>query len=141
VPAGVDDGNMMRLAGEGNAGSRGGSAGSLYVVLSVGRHHYFVRDGDNVIYELPVSFTQAALGAEVEVPTLYGKSTLKIPAGSQTGRVFRLKDKGIAHLHGSGHGDQLIRLLVVTPESLTREQRRLFEELAKSLGSAKRSDS
>ncbi len=140
VPAGVDDGNGIRLSGEGDAGLRGGSAGNLYVVLSVAKHRFFTRDGDDVVYELPISFAQAALGDEVEVPTLYGKSQLKIPSGSQTGKVFRLKDKGIPHLHGSGCGDQLVRLLVVTPESLTKEQRRLFEELAKSLGSIKRVD-
>jgi molecular chaperone DnaJ len=134
VPAGVDNGNGIRLSGEGDAGSRGGSPGNLYVMLSVARHEFFTREGQNVIYELPVNFAQAALGTEVEVPTLYGKSKLKIPSGSQTGKVFRLKDRGIPHLHGSGCGDQLVKLLVVTPESLTREQRKLFEELAKSLG-------
>ena len=138
VPAGVDDGNGIRLSGEGDAGLRGGSSGNLYVVLSVARHEFFTRDGDDVVYELPVNFAQAALGAEVEVPTLYGKSKLKIPSGSQTGKAFRLKDKGIPHLHSSGRGDQLVKLLVVTPESLTKEQRRLFEELAKSLGSVRR---
>jgi molecular chaperone DnaJ len=138
VPAGVDDGNGIRLSGEGDAGSRGGSPGNLYVVLSVARHDFFTREGDDVIYELPINFAQAALGAEVEVPTLYGKSQLKIPSGSQTGKVFRLKDKGIPHLHRGGRGDQLVRLLVVTPESLNKEQRRLFEELARSLGPTKR---
>ena len=138
VPAGVDDGTAIRLSGEGDAGTRGGSAGNLYVVLSVAKHEFFTREGDYVIYELPVNFAQAALGTEVEVPTLYGNGKLKIPPGSQTGKVFRLKDKGIPHLHGSGRGDQLVKLLVVTPESLTREQRQLFEELAKSLGSIRR---
>lgn len=134
VPPGVDDGSGIRLSGEGDAGSRGGSPGNLYVVLSVAKHEFFTRDVDDVIYELPVNFAQAALGTEVAVPTLYGKSQLKIPSGSQTGKVFRLKDKGIPHLHRSGRGDQLVRLRVVTPESLTKEQRRMFEELAKSLG-------
>lgn len=134
VPPGVDDGNGIRLSGEGDAGSRGGSPGNLYVMLSVAKHEFFTRDGDDVIYELPVNFAQAALGDEVEVPTLYGKSQVKIPSGSQTGKVFRLKDKGIPHLHRGGRGDQLVRLRVVTPESLTKEQRRMFEELAKSLG-------
>jgi molecular chaperone DnaJ len=107
-------------------------------MLSVARHAFFTRDGDNVVYELPVNFAQAALGDEVEVPTLYGQSNLKIPPGSQSGKVFLLKDKGIPHLHKSGRGDQLVRLTVVTPESLTKEQRRLFEELAKSMGPARR---
>jgi molecular chaperone DnaJ len=138
VPAGVDDGNGIRLSGEGDAGGRGGSAGNLYVVISVARHELFTREGDAVLFELPVNFAQAALGAEVEVPTLYGQSKLKIPPGSQTGKILRLKDKGIPHLRGSGRGDQVVRLLVVTPESLTKEQRQLFEELAKSLGTGKK---
>jgi molecular chaperone DnaJ len=137
VPAGIDDGNGIRLSDEGDAGSRGGSAGNLYVVISVGRHEYFTREGDDVIYELPVNFAQAALGTEVEVPTLYGDSKLKIPAGSQNGRVFKLNNKGIPHLRGSGRGDQLVVLRVMTPESLNKEQRRLFEELARSLEKGK----
>jgi molecular chaperone DnaJ len=107
-------------------------------MLSVERHKYFVREGDDIVYDLPVNFAEAALGIEVEVPTLYGKSKVKIPSGSQTGKIFRLKDRGIAHLHGSGRGDQQVRLQVVTPESLNKEQRKLFEELAKSLGPIKR---
>jgi len=138
VPPGVDDGNGIKLRGEGDAGSRGGTPGNLYVVLSVAKHEFFVREGDNVLFELPVNFAQAALGTEVEVPTLYGNEKLKIPAGSQTGKVFRLKDKGIPHLHGSGRGDHLVRLVVVTPESLNKEQRKLFEELAKNLGPVKK---
>jgi molecular chaperone DnaJ len=138
VPAGVADGNGIKMRGEGDAGSRGGSPGSLYVMLSVAAHDYFTRDGDDVIYELPVNFAEAALGAETEVPTLYGKSKLKIPSGSQTGKIFHLKGKGIAHLNGHGYGDELVRLRVVTPESLNREQRQLFEELAKSMGPLKR---
>ena len=135
VPAGIDDGNGIRISGEGEAGYRGGPAGNLYVMISVKPHELFTREGDNVLYELSVNFAQAALGGEAEVPTLHGASKLKIPAGSQTGKVFRLKDKGIPHLHGMGHGDQMVVLRVVTPESLTKEQRRLFEELAKSLES------
>jgi molecular chaperone DnaJ len=141
VPAGVDDGNTIRLSGEGDAGWRGASAGDLYVVLSVAKHKFFNREGDNIIFELPINFAQAALGAEVEVPTLYGKSKLKIAAGSQSDEIIRLKDRGIPHLHGSGRGDQLVRLLVITPESLTKEQRRLFEELAKSFGPPRRASS
>jgi molecular chaperone DnaJ len=138
VPAGVDDGNGIKLRGEGDAGSRGGSPGSVYVMLSVSSHDFFVREGDDVIYELPVSFAEAALGTEINVPTLYGDTKLKIPAGSQTDRVFRLKDKGIAHVHGSGRGDQMVRLRVITPDSLNKEQRKLFEQLAKSMGPLKR---
>ncbi|MFC2002078.1 molecular chaperone DnaJ [Chloroflexota bacterium] len=134
IPAGVDDGSEMRLRGEGEAGARGGSPGDLYIVLSVLKHEIFIRDGNDILFELPLNFAQAALGVEVEVPTLHGKSKLKIPSGSQTGKVFRLKDKGIPHLHRNGRGDQMVRLFVVTPDSLTKQQRQLFEELAKTMG-------
>ena len=140
IPAGVDDGSEMRLRGEGEAGARGGSPGDLYVVLSVLKHEFFIRDGDDIIFELPANFAQAALGVEVEVPTLHGKSKLKIPSGSQTGKVFRLKDKGIPHLHRNGYGDQMVRLFVVTPDSLTKQQRQLFEELAKTMGPIKKAN-
>jgi len=136
IPAGVDDGSQIRLRGEGEAGTRGGPSGNLYVTLSVKQHKFFTRDGDDILYELPINFAQAALGTELEVPTLDGKAKLKVPAGSQTGEVFRLKNKGIPHLHRSGRGDQLVTLFVVTPDSLTKKQRQLLEELASSLGSA-----
>lgn len=138
IPAGIDDGFQIRLSGEGDAGGRGGSRGDLYVALSVKPHDFFLRDGYDVIFELPVNFAQAALGIEVEVPTLHGGSKLRIPAGSQTGSVFRLKGKGIPHLRDDGRGDQLVKLAVVTPDSLTKKQRSMFEELAKTLGPAKR---
>jgi molecular chaperone DnaJ len=134
IPAGVDDGNGIRMTGEGDAGIRGGTAGNLYVVVSVKKHHLFTREADDVIYELPVNFAQAALGTDVAVPTLHGENKLKIPSGSQTGKVFRMKGSGVPHLRGGGRGDQLVVLRVVTPESLNKEQRKLFEELAKSLG-------
>ncbi len=138
IPAGVDDGNQLRLRGEGNAGTRGGPSGDLLVVISVREHDYFDREGDNIIYELPVNFAQAALGTEVEVPTLEGNAPLKVPAGCQAGTVIRLKGKGMPHLNGRGRGDQLVTVDVVTPESLNREQRRLFEELADSLDGNKK---
>jgi molecular chaperone DnaJ len=137
VPAGIDEGNGIRISGEGEAGSRGGSAGNLYVMISVKEHDYFKRNDDNVIYELPVNFAQAALGVELEVPTLHGAVKMKIPSGSQAGKVFRLRDKGIPHLHGMGRGDQMVVLRVMTPESLTKEQKKLFEELSKSLDGGK----
>ncbi len=137
IPAGIDDRNAIRMTGEGDAGYRGGPAGNLYVEISVAKHKFFTREGDSIIYELPVNVAQAALGTEVEVPTLYGQSKLKIPSGSQTGKIFRMKDKGIPHLHGMGRGDQLVILRVVTPESLNKEQKKLFEELGKSLGQPK----
>jgi molecular chaperone DnaJ len=138
VPAGVDEGNGIRITAEGEAGFRGGSAGNLYVMISIKPHEYFTREGENVIYELPVNFAQAALGVEMEVPTLHGPAKLKIPAGSQSGKVFRMRDKGIPHLHSMGHGDQMVVLKVVTPESLTKEQKRLFEELAQSMSPGKK---
>ena len=138
IPAGVEDGSRLRLSGEGEAGTRGGSSGNLYLTLSVKQHEFFQREGDNILYELPISFAQAALGDELEVPTLEDNVRLKFPAGSQSGEVLRLKNKGIPHLHGRGRGDQLVRLLVVTPESLTKKERQLFEELAKTMGTAKK---
>ncbi len=138
IPAGVEDGSRMRLSGEGEAGVRGNPSGNLYLSLSVKQHEFFIRDGNNIHYELPISFAQAALGAEVEVPTLDGSAKLKLPAGSQTGKVFRFKNKGVPHLHGRGHGDQLVRLLVITPDSLTKEQRQLFEKLAETLDPTKK---
>jgi len=133
IPAGVADGSQIRLSGEGQAGERGGASGNLYLTLRVLPHELFTREGDDILYELPLNFAQAALGAKVAVPTLYGEIELEVPAGSQTGKVFQLRGKGIAHLHRRGHGDQLVRLRVVTPEKLTKEQRRLFQELAQSL--------
>ena len=138
IPAGVDDGSRIRLSSEGDVGARGGSSGNLYLSLSVKQHELFTRDGDDILYELPINFAQATLGDEIEVPTLEGNTKLKLPAGSQTGQVFRLKGKGIPHLHGRGRGDQFVKLVVVTPDSLTKRQRQLFEELAKTLGLAKR---
>jgi len=138
IPAGVDDGTQIRLRGEGEAGTRGGSSGNLYITLSVRPHQFFTRDGDDTLYELAINFAQAALGAEVEVPTLDGEVKLKIPAGCQTGKVFQLKNKGIPHLHRSGRGDQLVTLRVVTPDKLTKKQRQLFQELANSLSPTKR---
>jgi len=138
VPAGVDTGTQLRLRGEGNAGTRGGPSGDLLVMIAVKEHEYFDREGDNVVYRLPVDFAQAALGTEVAVPTLEGDTLLKVPAGCQTGTVFRLKGRGIPHLNGRGRGDQLVAVDVVTPESLTKEQRRLFEELADSMAVGKK---
>ncbi|MEE9521000.1 MAG: molecular chaperone DnaJ [Dehalococcoidales bacterium] len=137
IPAGVDDNSQVRLRGEGQAGTRSGHSGDLYITLAVEEHELFQRDGDDIIYELPINFAQAALGAQVEVPTIDGKkSKLKVPAGSQTGKVFRLKNKGVPHLRRRGHGDQLVTLLVVTPDSLSKKQRQLFQELADTLGPA-----
>ena len=137
IPPGIETGTRVRLSGEGDAGTKGGPAGNLYVNLTVKEHKLFIRDEDDILYDLPINFAQAALGVEVDVPTLSGDVKLKIPAGSQAGQVFKLKNKGIPHLNGHGQGSQLVRLKVVTPESLTKKQRQLFEELAKDLGPAK----
>jgi len=134
IPAGVDNGSQIRLSGEGEAGTRGGPAGDIYITLLVKEHPFFTRRNDDIIYELPVNFAQAALGTEVEVPTLKGNARLKIPAGSQTGQVFKLKGQGVPHLRGGGRGDQLISLFVATPDSLTKKQRQLLEELGEELG-------
>ena len=134
VPAGVDDGSRIRLSNEGEAGIRGGPPGNLYVTLSVEQHELFTREGNTVLYTLPINFAQAALSAEIEVPTLDGATRLKIPAGSQTGDILHLKGKGIPHLRRNGRGDQLVTLFVATPDSLTKKQRQLLEELADSLG-------
>ncbi|MFC1992364.1 molecular chaperone DnaJ [Chloroflexota bacterium] len=135
IPPGVNDGAHIRLSGEGEAGTRGGPSGDLYITLSMLEHEFFMREGDDILYELPINFAQAAIGGEVEIPTLDGKTGFKIPAGSQTGTTFRLKGKGIPHLHARGRGDQIVGLLVVTPDSLTEEQRQIFQKLAGSLGS------
>jgi molecular chaperone DnaJ len=138
IPAGIENGSQIRLSSEGAAGLRGGSAGDLYIAVSVQPHDLFLREGDSILYELPINFAQAALGAELDVPTLYGQARLHIPPGSQTGKVFRLKNQGMPRLHRAGHGDQLVKLFVATPDSLNKEQRQLFEQLAKTLSPARK---
>ena len=133
IPAGVDDGYRLRLEGEGSAGLNGGPDGDLYVSLSVKPHTFFRRDGSDILYELPINFAQAALGDVVKVPSLDGKLDLTIPAGTQNGRTFRFKGKGIPHVDGKGRGDLLVKVNVITPQHLDKNQRRLFEELAKVL--------
>jgi len=134
VPAGVDSGSRLKLRNEGEPGRNGGPSGDLYVVISVREHPLFVRQENDIICEVPISFPQAALGGEIEVPTLEGKMKLKIPHGTQSGTVMRLRGKGAPNLHGSGRGDQLVRLAVETPRKLTTKQRELLEEFARSSG-------
>jgi molecular chaperone DnaJ len=129
IPAGVDTGSRMRLAGEGEAGLRGGPPGDLYVVLTVKPHKTFRREGEDVYLELPVTFPQAALGAELEVPTIDGVEHVSIPEGTQSGTVVKLRGKGVPRLQGGGRGDQLVVIQVVTPQKITKEQRALLEKL------------
>lgn len=131
VPAGIDDGQIIRLTGQGEAAPRGGNTGDLYIVVHVKEHPDFKREGNNILYQLPVSFSQAALGDKVEVPTLDGPVKLKIPAGIQSGKIIRLKDKGIFYSGGDIKGDQLVEVIVETPKKLSRKQKKLMEELAK----------
>jgi molecular chaperone DnaJ len=130
IPAGVDDGINVRVTGEGEVSSRGGTPGNLYVILTVKPHPFFKRNSNDIIYEMPISFTQAALGAEMEVPTVDSKTTpLKIPPGTQSGRSFRLKNMGVPVVHSTARGDQHVIVKVVTPTNLSPEEKRLFEEL------------
>jgi molecular chaperone DnaJ len=135
VPAGVDSNSQIRISGEGEAGPRGGTHGNLYVTLDVQPHPYFVREGNDIILELQINVAQAALGDEVQVPTIDGDEKLKIPSGTQTGQVFRLRGKGVPFLRQSGRGDQVIIARVIIPKKLSEHQRKLFEELAQTLDS------
>jgi molecular chaperone DnaJ len=131
IPGGVDSGQQIRLSGEGESGPKGGPAGNLYVVLEVKPHRFFKREGSDIFFELPICFAQAALGDQVEVPTIDGSEMLTVPAGTQTGKTFRLREKGIPHLRGMGRGDEYVTVRVRTPTQLSPRERYLFEELAK----------
>jgi molecular chaperone DnaJ len=130
IPAGVDSGARLRSSGNGEAGMRGGTPGDLYVILHVKRHDVFERDGDDLVCEVPIRFVDAALGAEVEVPTLTGKAQIRIPAGTQNGTVFRLKGKGVRNLHGHGTGDLHVRVHVEVPTHLNAAQKTKLQEFA-----------
>ncbi len=135
IPAGVDEGSQIRMRGEGEVGNEGGPPGDTYITISLKPHKLFRREGTDVIYNLPLNITQAALGDEIEVPTVEGKAKLKIPSGTQTGTVFKLKGKGFPHLPPrGGRGDQRVRVFVLTPRSLKGKERHLLQELAGSLG-------
>ncbi|WMC09462.1 molecular chaperone DnaJ [Oceanimonas pelagia] len=134
IPAGVDTGDRIRLSGEGEAGEAGAPAGDLYVQMHVREHDIFVRDGNNLYCEVPISFTSAALGGEVEVPTLDGRVKLKIPAETQTGRMFRLKGKGVRSARSGQLGDLVCKVYIETPVNLTEEQKELLRELEVSCG-------
>ena len=130
IPAGVDDGINVRVTGEGEAPPRGGTPGNLFVALTVKPHEFFKRQGTDILYDLPISFAQATLGDEVKVKTLDSEEMVKIPAGTQSGRTFRLKGKGVPVVHSSVRGDQLVTVKVVTPQSLTARQKELLREFA-----------
>jgi len=130
IPAGVEDGMRLRVAGEGEAGIAGGATGDLFVVIHVHPHPLFHREGADLECEVPISFVQAALGAEIDVPTLEGRVSMRVPEGTQNGKVMRLRGKGIPSLRGGGRGDQYVRIFVEVPSKLTQEQRELLEQFA-----------
>jgi molecular chaperone DnaJ len=134
VPAGVGDGARLRIRGEGEAGYHGGPSGDLYVEIYVKEHPFFKREGKDVFCEVPISFVQAALGTQIEIPTLEGKTTISIPSGTQSGQSFKLRGKGVASLNGKGKGDLFIKVQVEVPVKLTSKQKQLLEEFARSGG-------
>ena len=131
VPAGIQDGQSLRLTGEGEAGSPGARNGDLFVEIFVTPHDIFVRKGDDILLEFPISFSQAALGDKVDVPTIRENVTMKIPSGTQPGTVMKLKEEGVENVNGYGKGDQLVRIKVKTPNKLSSKQKKLFQDLAK----------
>lgn len=135
VPAGVDAETQIRLTGEGAPGSHGGPAGNLYVVMNIKPHEFFRRQGNDILLDLEVNVAQAALGADLSAPSVDGVESLRIPAGTESGTVFKMRGKGVPYLRRGGRGDQLVVVQVKTPQKLTDEQRRLFEQLAATLGS------
>lgn len=134
IPAGVDTGSRIRLAGEGEAGSRGGPNGDLYVYIEVKPHKFFERNGEDLFMEMPVTFIQAALGDEIKVPTLEGSASLKIPEGTQTHTLFRMRGLGISRLRGGGRGDLHVRVVVITPNKLNEEQKKILQQFGKISG-------
>ena len=134
IPGGVDTGTQIRLAGEGQPGVNGGPPGNLYLVVQVNPHRYFRRRDNDILLDLNINIAQATLGDEVKVPTVDGDSILKIPSGTQPGKIIRMRSKGVPYLRGNGRGDQLVIINVDIPKSLTHEQRELIEKLGKSLG-------
>jgi molecular chaperone DnaJ len=139
VPPGVDTGDRIRLAGEGEAGPDGGPNGDLYVQMDIRPHAIFEREGNNLYCEVPISFVDAALGGELEVPTLDGRVKLKVPEATQTGKLFRLRGKGVAPVRGGSPGDLLCRVLVETPVNLTHKQKDLLRDFKASMDGGKHS--
>ncbi|WP_112181357.1 MULTISPECIES: molecular chaperone DnaJ [Paraliobacillus] len=134
IPGGIDEGQQIRVTGQGEPGVNGGPPGDLYVVVQVRSHEFYKRDGDHIFCEMPITFAQAALGDEIEIPTVHGKVKLKVPAGTQTGKTFRLKGKGAPNVRGYGHGDQHVQMRVITPTNLSEQQKELLRELNEASG-------
>jgi molecular chaperone DnaJ len=132
VPPGINTGSRLRIVGEGDAGLRGARSGDLYAAIQVLPHEIFERHDDDIYCRVPISFSQAALGTEVVVPTLNGKLRMTVPAGTQTGKTFRVRGRGVPHLHGYGRGDEYVEVVVETPTKLTKRQKELLREMAKS---------
>ncbi|MDY6862191.1 MAG: molecular chaperone DnaJ [Thermodesulfobacteriota bacterium] len=130
IPAGVDTGFRLKIPGEGDPGERGGPPGDMYIIFQVAPHEFFEREGEHIFCRIPISFTQAALGAQIEVPTLKGTEKIQISEGTQTDSVFRLKGKGLPHIRGYGYGDQVIQVVLKTPTNLTDRQKELLKEFA-----------
>ena len=137
IPSGVDTGDRIRLTGEGQAGANGGPSGDLYVQVSVRDHAIFQRDGKHLYCEVPISFTDAALGGEIDVPTLHGRVKLKIPEGSQSGKMFRLRGKGITQVRGGGQGDLMCKIAVETPVNLSKQQKELLRDFKQTMDEGK----
>ena len=134
IPAGIEDGSRLRSVRNGEAGIRGGAPGDLYVVIHVKEHEVFEREGEHLFCEIPVSFTAAALGSEIEVPTLEGRASVKVPQGAQSGTVFKLRGKGMPILNSASRGDLMVRVAVEVPTKLNAEQRKKLEEFAALMG-------
>jgi molecular chaperone DnaJ len=134
IPAGVETGSRLRLRGEGGEGEFGGPQGDLYVFIYVEPHNFFEREGTDILCKIPISMTQAALGASIEVPTLNGNEKIKIPKGTQHGKLFRLKGKGIPYLRGFGKGDQIVQTIIEIPTNLKNKEEKLLREFAKMRG-------
>jgi len=138
IPAGVETGTKLRVRGEGEAGLQGGQPGDLYVVIHVKEHDIFSRDNDDIYVDVPISFSQACLGADIEVPTLKGKAELKIPQGTQTGTLFKMKGKGLPSLHGYGQGSEFVKVIVQVPDKLSKKQKELLKEFDSESSSEKK---
>lgn len=134
IPAGVEDGMRLRVPNQGDANIRGAEPGDLYIFISVKRHEFFEREGDDINIEVPISFTQAVFGDEIEVPIIGGRAKLKIPEGTQSGTIFRMRGKGMPNVHGHGTGDQNVTVQLETPRKLNKKQEELLKEYQKSLG-------